>query len=142
MTNFAGAVGQSPTLKQFIIDFYLISDTKPSEEYDPYLERFTGNALLIMGSSKVEGHEAIRTMRQNMWSKIVKRHHVVKNVSAIKSNQYLLNGYIEYTFVNGQVLVTDFAGHMEFEPDSTPLKILFYQVYMDTSPTKEIINGL
>lgn len=125
-------------LMAFVQLFYKQSDCSPPKETDPYIDFFTSSSILIMGSNKVQGHEEIGILRKNMWQKVTKRKHTVKNIAPISEASFLLSGYVEYTLINGKTLKTDWAAHMVFE-NTEFQKMGFYQVYLDSS---QMINAL
>ncbi|EGW35389.1 uncharacterized protein SPAPADRAFT_58607 [Spathaspora passalidarum NRRL Y-27907] len=139
MTKYSPTITSS--LKKFITDFYLTSDVAPpaalTETRDPYLNFFTEDAPLIMGSTRVKGHNEIIELRKGMWKVVTKRHHVVENVASVEDNNTLLiNGYVDYTLINGKSITSEWAARMHLTKD---LKMEFYQVYLDPSLTAKAL---
>ncbi|EMG48386.1 hypothetical protein SBY92_003293 [Candida maltosa Xu316] len=131
----------SPKLKQFITNFYKASDSPPpATAADPYLDYFTSSSPLLMGLKKVTGHEEITGLRKAMWEKVTNRHHVVNNVAEIEPNQILLNGYVDYTLINGKAVTTDWAGFMKLVEEGDSYKMEYYQVYLDPSAAAKALS--
>lgn len=130
----------SEETRQFIIDFFVISDTKPpaiGEGGDPYVTAFTEDAIIKIGKVKQEGAANIAFVRQGMWSKIVSRFHIVNKVFVHSESDLFLEGTVKYGLVNGKDVTVEWAGHMVFEEEKLKegLHLLkFYQVYVDPSP--------
>lgn len=136
MTRYSEEIGSNETLKKFIVDFYEQSDRKPNEEIDKYLDFFTPTATVIMASTTYHGNEEIARLRMDLWRTVTQRCHVVENVARICSSEFLVTGYVEYTLINGKSLKVDWSGHLIFENEALD-KMRYYQVYLDTSPSKE-----
>lgn len=132
MTKYSKDLASNKQLQSFIQAFYKQSDTKPPSQNDPYVNYFTPQATLIMGSKEVNGHDQVEQLRQNMWSGVSLRHHVVSNVAAVTETELLLNGYVEYTMADGANLSKSWGAHMMLDL-STEYKIKFYQVYIDSA---------
>lgn len=127
----------SPEIKQFITQFFLVSDTKPlapDQGSDPYIFSFTKHGVLTMGtnSKPVQGRSAIAEVRQGMWSKILSRHHVVRKVVQKTKQEYSLEGTVEYGLVNGKSLIVEWTSEMNFSSEKIQLES--YNVYLDMSP--------
>lgn len=128
MTNYSSTI--EPNFKKFITSFYKASDTPPSTP-DAYLEYFTTESPLIMGLTKVKGHEEITQLRKSMWEKVSTRNHVVENVAEISTNDVLINGYVDYLLKDGNKATTEWAAHMKVvQLDNGIYKMEFYQVYL------------
>ncbi|CAX42089.1 unnamed protein product [Candida dubliniensis CD36] len=144
MTIYSPGIERNEKLKEFIVKFYRASDkAPPSDEQDPYLEFFAIDSPLVMGLKKVNGHEKIAQLRQGMWEKVTHRHHVVNNVAEINENEILLNGYVEYTLINGKNVTTEWAGHIKLanSPGSeNGYKMNYYQVYLDPSAAAKALS--
>lgn len=145
MTNYSPDIQNNEKLKEFIVKFYKASDKAPrsDEQHDPYLDFFTTNSPLVMGLKKVEGDQEIAQLRQGMWEKVTHRHHVVNNVAEINEKEILLNGYVEYTLINGKNVTTEWAGHMKLENSTggeNGYKMNYYQVYLDPSAAAKALS--
>ncbi|CAH2353800.1 hypothetical protein CLIB1423_12S03202 [[Candida] railenensis] len=127
-------------LNRFLNGFYRESDVKPPVENDPYLSYLTNEAKLVMGSTVFDGKAEIAQMRQNMWTKVTKRHHVVEKVAFVNPKEVLLTGYVEYTLFNGKTLTSAFAGNAVFENDDFK-KMSLYHVYLDTAPMAAALSS-
>lgn len=127
-------------LNVFLNAFYSESDVKPPVDNDPYLSYLTSGAKLVMGSTVFEGISEIAQMRQNMWAKVTKRHHVVEKVALVNPKEVLLTGYVEYTLFNGKTLTSAFAGNAVFESDEFK-KMSLYHVYLDTAPMAAALSS-
>ncbi|KAK6462783.1 hypothetical protein DFJ63DRAFT_175857 [Scheffersomyces coipomensis] len=140
MTVYSKDLQENTNLHKFITDFYKNSDIKPPITNDPYLKFFTESLpVIIMASAKFEGTKAIEAMRQGMWKFVTHRHHVAQNVATIvEGKTYLVNGFVEYTLLNGNKLSSDWAAYVKFA-EGSELKMEEYQVYLDTAPMKAAI---
>ncbi|RCK59478.1 hypothetical protein Cantr_07205 [Candida viswanathii] len=130
MTNYSAGI--QAEFKEFVTSFYKASDTPPSTP-DAYLDYFTPESPLIMGLARVKGHDEITQLRQTMWEKVAKRHHVVENVAEIAPHDVLINGYVEYLLKDGNLATTEWAAHMKVTQEGSAVggyKMEFYQVYL------------
>ena len=129
MTKYAIELDSNKQLRSFVEGFYKQSDTKPPVEGDEYVNYFTSDATLIMGANHARGSEEIRQLRQNIWTSVAKRHHVVHNVAAVNDTDILLNGDVDYVLNDGSSSTKSWAAYIEFESPAQE-KMKYYRVYI------------
>lgn len=130
------------TVKVFINRFFKVSDTKPPQssvsdsrtETDPYVNAFSKDAILKMGKLEPSiGPAEIAVTRQNMWTSVVSRHHIVNKVYVLSPYEIFLQGTVEYGKLDGTSQVMEWASNMIFNKDNKDKGIVlldFYQVYV------------
>ncbi len=138
---------ENSQLNSWLERFYKASDTPPPSPpvADPYISYYTTSAVLKMGSTEANNHAEIGSLRQKMWSKIEKRHHVVHKVFFLsnpvtdelpenkKTNIYL-EGTVEYALFDGKSTTIEWAGRMQFNGEQMGNdKIELYKVYIDST---------
>ncbi|KAK1239763.1 hypothetical protein MKX07_001217 [Trichoderma sp. CBMAI-0711] len=110
-------------IRAFLSEFYRISD-RP-EENERWVEQFTADARVAIGSGKATGTEELRTMREGMWSVVAKRKHTVVKVfpgrfedgddgRAAEGDgrcELMLYGDVAYTTKDGDSSTVAWAGH-------------------------------
>ncbi len=129
MTKYAKELVSNKQLRSFLEGFYKQSDTKPPVEGDQYVNYFTLEATLIMGANLAKGSEEIRQLRQNIWTGVSTRHHVVHNVAAVNDTDVLLNGDVDYALNDGSSSFKSWAAYIEFESPAQE-KMKYYRVYI------------
>ncbi|ODQ78131.1 hypothetical protein BABINDRAFT_93335 [Babjeviella inositovora NRRL Y-12698] len=145
-TKYAASLANSshlPALKDFIVKFYKLSDTKPPADLmeDLYVQSFRPDSILKIGLITAEGTEKIGQLRQGMWKFVTQRHHVVLNVAPVSDVEYFVNGYVDYTLTNGKQLTSEWAGYIDFgEVGQVGRTMKFYQVYLDSTQMKDALK--
>ena len=69
MSSYKGATPSltiDPRIPGFFEKFYAISDNPSEESHTVYANSLTKNGTMVMGSKKVEGHDAILELRKGM----------------------------------------------------------------------------
>ncbi|EPE02625.1 fungal specific transcription factor [Ophiostoma piceae UAMH 11346] len=132
----AGTTADDPAV-MFFSDFYRTSDNP--DAHGVYVDQFTPDASVAMGSIKVEGQAAISAVRKGMWEKVAARHHAVHQIYPFGSgtNEYMLHGVVNYTAKDGSKSGKEWAAHAVLVPGAEgKLKLKLYHVYLDTAPPK------
>ncbi|ETS05627.1 hypothetical protein M419DRAFT_54011, partial [Trichoderma reesei RUT C-30] len=135
-------------IRAFLSDFYRISD-RP-EENERWVEQFTADARVAIGSGKATGTEELRTMREGMWSVVAKRKHTVVKVFPGRFDddgddgraaegdgrcELMLYGDVAYTTKDGGSSTVAWAGHgilrkVRVDGEEEVWKFAEYRVYM------------
>ncbi|KAA8644662.1 uncharacterized protein ATNIH1004_008868 [Aspergillus tanneri] len=113
----------------FMESFYATSDTE--SKHDVYVDSFTPDGTLIMGSKVANGSSEILTLRQSLWTHVASRKHFLSRIYFGGPNELMLHGTVKYVLKadpSAEVEVP-WAGRVVF--DEKVLKMRFYQVYFD-----------
>ncbi|KAF7719872.1 Uncharacterized protein PECH_000936 [Penicillium ucsense] len=129
------APAQGSTIVSFMEDFYRTSDTESL--HAQYVESFTNDATLIMGSKEAKGSEEILRLRHGLWTHVASRKHTPERIFFSGNKSIMLHGGVTYRLKadpDTDVYIP-WAGRVEFAPfeDGEPVKMQFYQVYLDPS---------
>ncbi|KAE8161031.1 hypothetical protein BDV40DRAFT_269103 [Aspergillus tamarii] len=115
----------------FMKSFYATSDTESLHE--KYVESFTPDATLIMGSKVANGEKDILNLRHGLWTHVKSRKHFPTKVYFGGERELMLYGTVRYVLKadpENEVEVP-WAGRVVF--DEKELKMRFYQVYLVSS---------
>ena len=126
----AGTTTDDPAVT-FFSDFYRTSDIQ--DAHDVYVDQFTPDATIAMGSMKVAGQAAISAVRKGMWEKVGARHHAVHQIYPFGpgTNEYMLHGVVNYTAKDGSKSGKEWAAHAVLVPGADgKLKFKHYHVYI------------
>ena len=132
-------VGETPSLTidpripKFFEAFYATSDNPAESAHEEYANSLTKNATMVMGSKKVQGHDAILELRKGLWTgPVQKRKHHLKKIFPFgdNSNEMMVYGTVDYGLKNGKDVSVDWAGRALFSEEGGKLKMATYQVYL------------
>lgn len=135
-----------PAFKSYYEQFYQISDTP--DVHEKYVQQFTKNATLIMGSKTAKGSDGmsapsspnsssltvaeILALRKGLWEKVQSRRHFPTKIFPFGPNgdEVMLYGTVDYVLKDGRKSSIDWAarGHLVKEGDE--VRMDFYQVYL------------
>ncbi|KAL7960728.1 hypothetical protein V8C34DRAFT_302769 [Trichoderma compactum] len=128
-------------IRTFITNFYKISDRQELNE--KWLDQFTEDARIAMGSVKGNGKEELRTMREGMWSVVAERKHTVTKVFPGRFNdskdskgaELMLHGDVAYKTKDGNSSTVPWAGHavlrkVQVEGREEAWKLAEYRVFL------------
>ncbi|CZR68134.1 uncharacterized protein PAC_18033 [Phialocephala subalpina] len=132
MTKYPVDVPVDDEIKDFIHQFYILSDTpNVSEEY---VNNFTNDARAVFGPVTCEGHEAIRRARELSWANenVLSRCHVVDEVFPFGKdcNEAMLRGTVELVLKVGQPMSLMWSARAAYVKEGDQIKMRFYQVYL------------
>ncbi|KAK4175233.1 hypothetical protein QBC36DRAFT_190406 [Triangularia setosa] len=109
------SLGREPriTIPRFIFHFFAISDD-PKRMYEPWLNCFTDDAEVTMGTKVAKGREEIHELRRGMWKDVWSRkHHDFSNFFTAASDAFTSQkeegGEIELMF-SGKVTLEVVSG--------------------------------
>ncbi|KAB8068329.1 hypothetical protein BDV29DRAFT_199480 [Aspergillus leporis] len=121
----------SESMISFLESFYATSDTE--SQHDKYVESFTDDAILIMGSKVAKGSEEIRGLRHGLWTHVKARKHFPTRVYFGGERELMLYGTVRYVLKAdpGNEVEVPWAGRVVFGDEWKGLKMRFYQVYLD-----------
>ncbi|KAL8292059.1 hypothetical protein RQP46_001525 [Phenoliferia psychrophenolica] len=117
----------SPAKVAFLNNFYEVSDQSDPAAVDRYLAFLTKDVKFTMGLVSMEGHDAVRKMRESMWGGVATRKHTPERV-------YPANEAGDELMLYGTVNGVGWAGRIVFEEAEGELKMSSYQVWLDSSP--------
>ncbi|KAE8152153.1 hypothetical protein BDV25DRAFT_138202 [Aspergillus avenaceus] len=119
----------SEPLLTFLETFYQISDTE--SQHAQYVDHFTDDATLIMGSKVARGSSEILNLRHGLWTHVARRRHFPTKVYFGGERELMLYGTVRYVLKAdpGSEVEVPWAGRVVF--DETETKMKFYQVYLD-----------
>ncbi|GAA5911616.1 hypothetical protein JCM8208_005692 [Rhodotorula glutinis] len=122
----------------FLQRFYHASD-RP-DAIDEYLSFLSPNVDFVMGLNAVNGHDAVRQIRQNMWGGVVERSHRPRAVfSAGDARELMLHGTVSYGLRDGsRVDNVGWAALVVFA-EGDELKMRRYQVWLDGAPLSQAL---
>lgn len=132
-------VGETPSLTidpripKFFEAFYATSDNPAESAHEEYANSLTKDATMVMGSKKVQGHDAILELRKGLWTgPVQKRKHHLKKIYPFgdNSNEMMIYGTVDYGLKNGKDVSVDWAGRALFSDEGGKLKMAMYQVYL------------
>ncbi|PWY72382.1 hypothetical protein BO70DRAFT_364915 [Aspergillus heteromorphus CBS 117.55] len=121
----------SASMIAFLENFYRTSDTENLHE--TYVDSFTDDATLIMGSKVARGKDEILPLRHGLWTHVLSRKHFPERVYFGADRELMLHGTVRYVLKadpDTEVEVP-WAGRVVF--DEKVEKMRFYQVYLDPS---------
>lgn len=119
----------SDSLISFLESFYKTSDTEFLHE--KYVQSFTEDATLIMGSKVANGSKEILNLRHGLWTHVKSRKHFPMRVYFGGDRELMLYGTVRYVLkadAENEIEVP-WAGRVVF--DEKEVKMRFYQVYLD-----------
>ncbi|KAB8236322.1 uncharacterized protein BDW43DRAFT_268157 [Aspergillus alliaceus] len=119
----------SDSLISFLESFYKTSDTEFLHE--KYVQSFTEDATLIMGSKVANGSKEILNLRHGLWTHVKSRKHFPTRVYFGGDRELMLYGTVRYVLkadAENEIEVP-WAGRVVF--DEKEVKMRFYQVYLD-----------
>ncbi|TNY23017.1 hypothetical protein DMC30DRAFT_87614 [Rhodotorula diobovata] len=125
----------------FLARFYQASD-RP-DAVDEYVSFLAPDVDFVMGLNAVQGHAAVRQIRQNMWGGVVSRKHapaaVFTSGKGDGKDELMLNGTVSYGLRNGtRVDNVGWAAHVVFA-GSDELRMKRYQVWIDGAPLSKAL---
>ncbi|EPS27848.1 hypothetical protein POX_e06828 [Penicillium oxalicum] len=131
----AQAPPHGPTILAFMEHFYHLSDTESLHE--EYAQSFAEDATLVMGSKEANGFEEILNLRKGLWTHVASRQHTPERIFFSGENSIMLYGGVTYRLKAkpDEDVYIPWAGRVVFTPfkEGEPVKIRFYQVYLDSS---------
>ncbi|KAM0694882.1 hypothetical protein Q7P36_005238 [Cladosporium allicinum] len=128
-----------PGIASFFESFYAVSDTAAAHEQ--YADHFTSDAKLIMASKETSGRDGIIEMRHGMWEKVASRSHKPSMVYTFGKggDDVMLHGTVDYELKDGKKAEgIEWAARARFGSEHGNLKMVFYQVYLDTAAMAEV----
>ncbi|PLB46760.1 hypothetical protein P170DRAFT_477630 [Aspergillus steynii IBT 23096] len=121
-----------PAMISFMQSFYATSDTE--SRHDAYVDSFTDDATLIMGSKIARGSSEVLPLRHGLWTHVASRKHFPERIFFGGANELMLFGTVKYVLKadpSNEVEVP-WAGRVVFDKtEGEALKMKFYQVYLD-----------
>ncbi|PYH43266.1 uncharacterized protein BP01DRAFT_358793 [Aspergillus saccharolyticus JOP 1030-1] len=118
----------------FLESFYRLSDTESAHEQ--YVQSFTDDATLIMGSKVAKGKDEILPLRHGLWTHVASRNHTPERVYFGGDGELMLYGTVRYVLRNdpNKEVEVPWAGRVVFAgEEEKDLRMRFYQVYLDPS---------
>lgn len=132
----AGGTPVPDDVIKFYENFYRISDDPSDAAHEAYVDSFTKEATLIMGSKSATGSTSLMEMRRGLWSGPVQtRLHTVKKIFPWdkSGNEIMLYGDVLYGLKNGKSITVEWGGRALLERangDPGQIRMKFYQVYL------------
>ncbi|PWY69109.1 hypothetical protein BO70DRAFT_432604 [Aspergillus heteromorphus CBS 117.55] len=118
--------------KAFLREFYHITDDP--HDFDGYVDSFTPDATVILGTRKFQGREEIRQLLVCMWDAIEKRTHRPLQVFPFGRglDVVMIHRTVEYVFKDGGQKTVDWAARCQLA-ELRGSRIRSYQVYLSDS---------
>lgn len=118
----------------WLAEFYKTSDTR--DALGAYVDSFTADATVFMGSKQAAGHDEITALRKGMWQTVQARKHAVHQIYQFGRGtaEYMLTGTVSYTAHDGSASSKEWAAHAVFAVVDGVYRLKLYQVYLDTAP--------
>ncbi|KAJ5130946.1 uncharacterized protein N7515_006985 [Penicillium bovifimosum] len=131
----ATAPPRAAALVAFMEDFYRTSDTE--SQHEKYVQSFTEDATLIMGSKEAKGASEILPLRHGLWTHVASRRHTPARIYFGGEDEIMLYGGVEYRLKADpdREVYVPWAGRVVFAPqkEGEGVKMRFYQVYLDSA---------
>ena len=141
MSTYKGSTPSSPSIDPRIVDFYAnfyrISDDPSEQAHAEYVESFTKDGTLVMGTKKAMGYDNILELRKGLWTGPVKKrlHHLKQTFPFGDNNlNVMLHGFVDYGLKNGKDVQVEWAARAVLVDEGGKLKMKDYQVYLDSAP--------
>ncbi|KAJ5226170.1 hypothetical protein N7468_007395 [Penicillium chermesinum] len=133
--NTSLAPARAAAIVAFMEDFYRTSDNESLHE--KYVESFTDDATVIIGSKQAKGASEILPFRHGLWTQVVSRKHTPTRIFFGGEDEIMLYGGVTYRLKADPEtdVYVPWAGRVVFAPQEkdTGVKMKFYHVYLDPS---------
>ncbi|KAI9154747.1 hypothetical protein HJFPF1_07304 [Paramyrothecium foliicola] len=130
MASVLQATAPTKEIKEFLTEFYRLSDTP--EEHEAWINSFTSDAFIQIGAQKAEGAAEIRKLRGWMWEVLKESKHTVSKIflsSEAGEPEIAIFGNGRFSLTSGADIDGTFAGHVAFRRLGDELKIAIYNIY-------------